>query len=452
LSSRIKAVRQLIRDSGDRQVLIRTIRNRGFQFVGDVQLRLTDAQTITAGAIQVPDAGRTSIAVLRFETYDESPVREHLGEGIAADIIALLARQKWLKVISRGSSFALTAGDISPQEAGTALGVRYLLMGRIRQQDNRTRIDAELADCASGAHLWSRKYEADECDLFSLQDEMSEQIAAEIAPELGLLEGQRLHSRRESNLDAWEHCHRGFYHLYRFTMDDLEAARSCFTSALTIDKDHARAYAGHAYVAIQMAFYGPPEDRTEALETALNSSERAVQLDQWDAFNYFVLGRTYSLLRRFDEAEAGLESAIKLNASFAQAYFALGFSYTNSGRVQDAIPLFDKAVLLSPRDPHLWTFHHLRAMAHFRLNEIQSAEYFLREAVRVPNATYWPFATLCALLGHLGRRREASAIADRLLKMKPNYSLSFARQDFFFAPEDDYLETYLAGLAVAGIK
>jgi TolB-like protein/Flp pilus assembly protein TadD len=451
LSSRIKAVRQLIGDSGDRQTLIRTIRNRGFQFVGQVQLRVTDAQMITRAATKVADAGKTSIAVLPFESYDANPIPAHFGEGMAADIIALLAQNNWLKVISRGSSFAFSAGGVSPQDAGTALGVRFLLMGRIRHRDNRIRIDAELADCTAGAHLWSRKYDAEESDLFSLQDEISEQIAAEIAPELGLLEGQRLNATRETDLDAWECCHKGFYHLYRFTINDLKLARECFDRALMIDEGNARAYAGLAYVAIQMAFYGSLQNRAEALETALDCSRQAVHLDQWDAFGRFALGRTYSLLQRFDDARAELERAIRMNASFAQAYFALGFALTNSGQAKNAIPLFEKAVLLSPRDPHLWTFHHLRAMAHFRLNEMQSAEYFLREAVRVPNATYWPFATLCALLGKLGKRQEAAAIADRLQRMKPGYSTSFARQDFFFAPEDDFLETYIAGLAAAGI-
>ena len=90
-------------------------------------------------------------------------------------------------------------------------------------------------------------------------------------------------------------------------------------------------------------------------------------------------------------------------------------------------------------------------MAHYRLGELSDAERFVREAVRVPTATYWPFATLTSLLGSNGKPDEARAIADRLKKMKPGYSLEFARQDFFFAPADEFLETYLTGLARAGI-
>lgn len=452
LSSRIKACRQLIGDSGDRQALIRTVRNRGFRFVGQVEVRLTDARRITQQDRPAPDDGMTTVAVLPFESYDEESDDAHFGEGIAADIIALLAQQHWLRVISRGSSFRYSAAAESPQEIGAALGVRYLLMGRVRQHGGRIRIDAELADCETEAHLWSRSYDNDRSDLFSLQEDISQQIAATIAPELSLLEGRRNISIRATDVDAWSHCHKGFWHLYRFTTDELEQARASFLQALEIDDRMAHAHAGLAYVSIQLAFYGAPGDRSAELEKALVSAQRAVELDQWDAFNHFVLGRTHSLLLRFDEARSALELAIDLSPSFAQAYFGLGFSFTNSGRAADAIPLYDKAASLSPRDPHLWTFHHMRGMAHFRLGELDDAERFVRESVRAPNATYWPFATLCALLGTRGRHAEARAIADRLRQMKPQYSLEFALQDFFFSPRDAFVESFVAGLQAAGFN
>jgi hypothetical protein len=90
-------------------------------------------------------------------------------------------------------------------------------------------------------------------------------------------------------------------------------------------------------------------------------------------------------------------------------------------------------------------------MAHFRLGQLDDAEYFVRAAVRQQNATYWPFATLCAVLGDRGRIDEAHAIADRLLKMKPGYSLQFARQDFFFTSAGDFVDRYLQRLVLAGI-
>ena len=106
---------------------------------------------------------------------------------------------------------------------------------------------------------------------------------------------------------------------------------------------------------------------------------------------------------------------------------------------------------MSPQDPHLWTFHHMRSVALYRLDRLEEAEDFVRAAVRQQYATYWPFATLCALLAERGRIEEAAAIGDRLLQMKPGYNLAFARQDFFFIRAPEFVDRYLHHLALAGI-
>jgi len=450
LASRIKAVRQLVGDSGEAQRFIRTIRNRGYQFVGNVSVRMTDPREIVAPNEPATTAGITAIAVMPFETYGSAPDEDHFGPAVAADIIGLLARHHWLRVISRGSSFLYSRAGKSPKEIGRALGVRYLLMGRVRRADTRLVIDAELADCESAAHLWNRRFEGSTTDPLAAQEDIARNIAAAIAPELETIEGER-GVAHPAGVDAWGCCHRGFLHFYRFNPDDFARSRDWFRQALQHDPEHAHAHAGIACVAVQMAFYGPPENRDSELADALASGRRAVEIDRWDAFNHFALGRALSLLQRFDEAREELELAIELNPSLAQAYFALGFSRTFSGDEKNAVALFEKAVALSPRDPHIWTFHHLRALAHFRLDELGDAETFVRKSVRVPNATYWPFATLCALLARLDRMDEAGAIADRLRQMKPGYNLAFARQDFFFAPRDGFVRMYVECLAKAGI-
>lgn len=451
LSSRIKAVRQLIGDTGKDQSLLKTIRNRGFRYVGEVETKLTDARQITAPLTSRESGSPTGIAVLPFELIGETEDQSYIGEGVAADIISLLARHHWLKVMARGSSFAFSALRNSPEEIGTALGVAYLLSGRIRRLDGRIRIDAELTDSASGRLLWSQTYDEQSADLFAVQEEIAAQIAAAIEPQLGQIERQRIGRKRTEDLDAWDCFHKAFWHLYRFTTEDLEAAKGWFEKAIEFDPDFARAHAGLAYASVQLAFYGDPARRQSELRSALAASQKAVALDPWDAFNRFALGRTLCLMLRFPEAQAELEAAIEENQSFAQAWFALGFCFAVWDNPAEAIPLFEKAVHLSPHDPHIWTFHHMRAMAHFRLSQMDEAETFARAAVRQQTATYWPFATLCALLGDLGRKEEAEAIANRLLQMKPEYNLEFARQDFFFMTVDDFIDRYLRGLEFAGV-
>ena len=454
LSSRIKAVRQLIGDTGKRQSLLLTVRNRGFRYVGPVEAELPDTRRIASAAVTAGSGTRldppTSIAVLPFEVQGEESERAYVGQGIAADIIALLARHQWLTVIARGSSFAVDAHATSRQ-IGSILNVAYLLGGRIRWQQSGGRIDAELSDCDSARLLWNQSYGFETANLHDVLEEIAQQIAATIEPKLAQIERRKIGHKHPEEFQAWDCCHQAFWHLYRFTAEELSTAKTWFQKALAFDPHLARARAGLAYAALQLAFYGPPSRRHEELQQALTDSQVAVALEPQDAFNRFVLGRSLCLLCRYPEAQAELEQAIDANRSFAQAYFALAFCFTVWDKPATALPLYEKAIRLSPQDPHLWTFHHMRSVALFRLDRLDEAEDFVRAAVRQQYATYWPLATLCALLAELGRNDEAAAVADRLIRLKPGYTLDYARQDFFFMRAPEFVERYLRALACAGI-
>jgi len=450
LSSRIKAVRQLIGDSGKEQGLLVTLRHRGFRYTGEVETELPVAQRIvSAGSAQRPIDSPTGIAVVPFEVVGE-PERAYLGQGIAADIITLLAHHQWLTVIARGSSFAVDA-SATPSQIGSVLGVGYLLSGRIREGKGTTHIDAELTDCGSGRLLWHQSYDVDSATIQDAPQEIAQQIAATLEPKLAQVERQKTERKRPEEFQAWDCCHKAFWHLYRFTVDDLALAKTWFRKAIEIDDNLARAHAGLAYAALQLAFYGSPASRGDELQQALEESRMAVALEPGDAFNRFTLGRSLSLLCRYEEAQTELEQAIETNRSFAQAYFALAFCLTVWDKPGAALPMYEKAVRLSPQDPHLWTFHHMRSIALFRLDRLEEAEDFVRAALRQQFATYWPLATLCALLAERGRIDEARAVGERLRKVKPGYSLEFARQDFFFIRAPEFVDRYVAGLALAGV-
>ena len=463
LSSRIKAVRQLIGDTGKQQTLLLTLRHRGFRYIGTVEAELTDTRRIVP-AVSATDAAAmqaamsatpavhgidppTSIAVLPFEMAGNGdPDGTHVGRGIAADIIMLLARHRWLSVIARGSTFAVDA-NATPQQIGSMLGVGYLLSGRIHWRDANAVIDAELTDCATARLLWNQRYSIAGADILALPEQIAQQISATIEPKLAQIEQQKTERKPPEDFRAWDCCHRAFSHLFRFSVNDLDAARSWFQKALAFDANLARARAGLAYVSVQMAFYGPPARREEELQQALVEAKMAIDIEPDDAFSHFAFGRSLCLLRRFPEAQAELEQAIEINRSFAQAYFALAFCFTVWDKPEASLALYEKAVRLSPQDPHLWTFHHMRSFALFRLGRLAEAEDFVRAALRQPNVTYWPLATLCALLAEQGRIDEAKAVGERLRKMKPGYNLAYARQDFFFVEASEFVERYLTNLS-----
>ena len=424
LSSRINAARKAIGDDGDRQALIKTIHRRGFRFIGAVQ----EASDLRA-ALPVDGSGRRgshsrreadvataavssrkpSIAVLPFANLSQEPDTDYFSYGLTEDVIWLLARNRWLDVLSRHSAVAFQGSGTDPREIGAALGIRYLVQGTVVKHGERVRITADLVSAETGHHLWWESYDAPLADVLDVQKAMAQQIAAVIEPELARLEREAAVRRPPVNLGAWDCYQRGLWHLWGFTSPGLAEGEAMFRRAIELDPGFARAHGALAYVTLQSLVLRDPDERPALLEDALRYGRAAVALDDQDCMNLCVVGRVLCFRHEYDDAIAYLEQAIRINPSFAQAYFALGFTLIVSGRAGDAISYLDRAIELSPRDPHLASFHAIRAVAHLSLGELDIAESFARKATRIPNANHWPFAILVSLLGLMDRAEEARA-------------------------------------------
>ena len=153
-------------------------------------------------------------------------------------------------------------------------------------------------------------------------------------------------------------------------------------------------------------------------------------------------------LGRSSGAQSGRHSRnnFDIHVSIAQ-----GFNLLWYGREIEAETLLDRATMLSPRDSHLWSFHHTRSWAHFSLGEYDIAAEFARRATRQPNVTYRAYATLAASLGRLGDE-GAAAVAAELLRRKPDYTAATARQELFFCNDQGFIDRYTEGLRLSGIS
>jgi tetratricopeptide (TPR) repeat protein len=225
-----------------------------------------------------------------------------------------------------------------------------------------------------------------------------------------------------------------------------------FRRAIMLDPGFARAHGALAYTKLQSLIMRNPDERPALLQDALRDGRTAVALDGQDCMNLCVVGRILCFMHEYDEAMAYLEQAIRINPSFAQAYFALGFTLIVSGRAGEAIPYLDRSVKLSPHDPHLSSFHAIRALGHMALDELHVAEGFARRATRIANANRWPFLVLTSLLGQMDRNEEARRAVDALLERSPpGFSLIDARSEFFFCGDQALTRRYIGGLRRAGL-
>lgn len=467
LSTRINAARRALGDSGAKQNFIRTTHKRGFRFISDVLEIPPDAAPPIAVASVNADhalgetvhseihvhapAARPAIAVLPFDNLSADAGDNYFSYGMMEDLIRLLAHNRWLTVISRHSTVAFKGPEHDVRRIGEALNVRYLVVGSVRKSPGHVRITAELVSATDGVQLWAETYDLPLDDIFDIQEEMARQIAATIEPELAKFEQQLAARKTPDSLDAWDCFQRGLWHLWAFTAPGFDTAEALFRRAIEIDPEFARAHGALGYVDVQRALYDTPNVRNGRLASALAAGRAAVALDDRDCFCQCVLGRALCFLRRNVEATAALDLTLELNPSFAQGFFAQGFNKLWSGRPEEAEALLDRATLLSPHDSHLWSFHHVRALAHFRLGEFETAAEFARRAAWLPNATYRAFATLTASLGNLPVGEEREAAAAELRQRKSDYTGALARQEFFFTSDEDFFARFIGGLRKAGI-
>jgi TolB-like protein/class 3 adenylate cyclase len=461
LSSRINAARKAIGDDGDRQILIKTVHRCGFRFVGAAEeprtvpdekaakpgRRVMGAEFAPMSASQKP-----SVAVLPFVNLGQESDTDYFGYGLTEDVIRLLARNRWLDVLSRHSAMAFGGRDIDPRAIGSELGIRYLVHGTVTKHRERVNITVDLVSAETGRQLWSESYDVPLEDVLDVQRAMAQQIAAVIEPELARLEREAAVRRPPVNLGAWDCYQRGLYHLWGFTTPGLAEGEAMFRRAIELDANFARAHGALAYVKLQGLVMCSPDQRPALLEDALRDAHKAVVLDGQDCMNLCVVGRVLCFMHQYDEAIAYLEQAIRINPSFAQAYFALGFTLVVGGRAGDAMPYLDRSVELSPHDPHLSSIYAIRALGHLALDDLGTAESFARKATCIPNANRWPFLVLASLLGLMHRIEDACRALNTVLERSPaGFSMADARSEIFFCGDQFLAGRFLEGLRGAGL-
>lgn len=228
--------------------------------------------------------GYSSIAVLPFIDLSEDGDQEYLGDGLAEEILNVLAHVDNLKVISRTSSFSFKNKNIDLRDMGDQLDVETILEGSVRKADNKIRITAQLIETENGAHLWSETYDRTFEDLFAIQDDISKHIADKLQTTITL--SQQTVAPTD-NIYAYEQFLKGRYAIIR-GVDGAREARNYFEEAVKIDPEFADAYAQLANAYWHLGFYGL-EDQKIAFYKAKNAANSAIQVDPESYAGYSIL-------------------------------------------------------------------------------------------------------------------------------------------------------------------
>ena len=399
-------------------------------------------------ALELPH--KRSIAVLPFVNMSGDPQQEYFSDGISEDIITALSRFRWFFVISRNSSFTYKGTAVHVKKVAAELGVHYVLEGSVRRTADRVRITGQLIDAIRDRHVWAERYDRELDDIFAVQDEITENIVASVAPEFLSAEMERTVGKRGSNLDAWERVMQARWHIGMYTKEANETGRQLLLEAIALDPKFAQAYSELSVTHGFDVLYGWSENASQSSAAAASAAQQAVSLDGSDALAHAVLGLVLTLDRKHDDAIDILKGSIRLNPNMAAAHGYLGVVYGLVGDYKAAVEAVDRAMRLSPRDYNRAIWLAGKAMAAFgacHYEEVaELAGRILREYPRFPSAYRLRAASL-ALQGH---ENEARGDIDELLRLLPGLTVSQVRAQ---VPIKDpgTMERWLDGLQKAGL-
>ena len=393
---------------------------------------------------------KPSIAVLPFSNLSGDAEQDFFADGMTEDLITALSKIRWFFVIARNSTYVYKSHAVDMTELGNDLGVRYVLEGSVRKSGKRVRVSAQLIEASSGRHVWAERYDRELDDMFALQDEMTETIVRAIEPELGSAERERAIRKPPESRSAWDLFQRGLWHHYRFTKEDNAKGQHFFQQAIAADPTFAQPMAALAHAHYWDVLLGFVDDAQATLAEALGYARQALSLDDKEPLAHFALGRIHTLRGELDTAIAELNQATELNPNCAYTHYGLGMALMLDGNPSMALDSIDTAIRLNPHDPSIWTFMSGRALALLVTEKFAEAAEWARRSVRSATAGVWAYGIEAAALGHLGRKREASAALAETYRLKPDFSTGFVREVFPFR-NPGHLETALDGLRKAGL-
>jgi TolB-like protein/predicted Zn-dependent protease len=394
---------------GLRKAGVPTVTDRGHQFTAEVRLRRGRGQgpieqRVTDGAPAVPP--RLSIVVLPFVNLSDDREQQYFADGITEDLTADLSRLADILVISRNTAFTYRDKTVDTKQIGRELGVRYVLEGSVRRSGNRVRVSAQLIDAETDTHLWTERLDSDSRDLFALQNEITSRIA--VALNLELIGADA--ARPTEHPDALEYIVRGRAVSYRPSSRDKYAESiALFERALTLSP---HSVAAQSYAAIYLA--GRVLDQlTDSAAADMARAEtlaaQALTAAPRSPLAHFAKANVLRARGRYAEAIPEYEAVLALDRNWVSAHAHLGQCKLFTGSIEETIPLQERAIRLSPRDPQIGIYLARIGLVHLLESRIDEAILWLERARRTNPRLPHVRCHLASAYGLKGEIERASA-------------------------------------------
>ena len=392
--------------------------------------------------------GQIRLGVFPLRRIDPCP-DDNLAVALAEELVTALTQFRWMTCIVH---VAPVAQDLPKPSAQIITELDFLLDGTIQRSGSRTRVIVQLSDTrAGGTVVWARRFDRDVADIFSLQDEIASETAAQLDTALLIWEGERARAHPFADPDAADLVLGAIPSIYRLESTRFRKAGDLLETALTLDPGNASAHAWLAYWHLFLVGQGWAPDSIAAIQRAAELAERAVGLDARDARAVTLAGHVRGFLnKRPDEGCSLHDRAIGLNPNLPLAWCFSGLAHSYLGDHAEAIRRIDHAQQLAPHDPHGFFFDTARIMPHLLRREFAAAVAIGRQAIALNPGFSSAYKGVLSALGHLGKAQEAAEVCKRLLELEPGFCVRDAAARSPMMREDD-LALYAGGLRQAGL-
>jgi TolB-like protein/class 3 adenylate cyclase/Tfp pilus assembly protein PilF len=369
------------------------------------------ATTTIAQPFQAP---RLSIVVLPFANLSNDPDQQYFADGITEDITTDLSRISDMFVISRNTAFTYQGKRVDTKQIGRELGVRYVLEGSVRRLGSQIRVNAQLNDAETDAHLWAERFDGDVADLLALESEITSRIGNTLGIELIAAEATRPTQRP----DALDYILRGrAVGLKPPSRENFAEQISLFEHALALDPQCVE---GQSRLAITLAgrvLNGVTDLAAADLGRAEGLVGQALAASPRYALAHQTKASVLRAQNRCEEAIPEYETALALNRNMLYALIGLGWCKVDAGSPDEAIPLAEQAIRLSPRDPGIGWWYNQIGTVHLLQSRTDEAIVWLeqaRTAIPAIPSHHSRLAAAYALKGDIERAAAELAEARRL--------------------------------------
>src|SRR3984957_5912795 len=384
------------------------------------------------------DPGHLSMVVLPFANLSGDPNQDYFADGITENLTTDLSRIRKSFVIAPRTALTYRGKSVDAKEVGKELAVGYVVEGSVQRDQNRVRVNAQLIDAASGAHLWAERFEEDVADLFKLQD----QVVARLGNTLGfeLVRAEANKSARSANPDAIDLTMRGWAVLWQGiqqqSMTEKQAiyyaARPLFERALAIDTNYPDALAGDAMTYMVDYLYGWSPAGTDYDEKVVGQADRAIALAPDDVRGYYPKSVYLRMSNRANEAVQVASDGLAVNPNSNQLYGARSAAEVSLGRFEQAKSDAQESIRLSPRDPQVGLRYITLGDAEVGLGHLDAAIEEYQKAVDV--GYHNRVVNLAGVYALQGKMDEAKSVLAEALRANSKLTVKMLTERFAIPP------------------